>query len=117
MAQPQTAKPLKINPFKGDPHCFQTFQDELRLIFDSYSTTFQDAQGNTDDRKKIIYALQNMTNGNAADSYVAWQQDITNLINNFQKYKLHNSSSKSQTPISFYGDALNDQKKKFIYQE
>ncbi|KAF9439446.1 hypothetical protein P691DRAFT_769740 [Macrolepiota fuliginosa MF-IS2] len=48
-------------------------------------------------------------------SYVAWQQDIANLINNFQKYKLHNASSKSQTPISFYGNALNDQKKKFVY--
>ncbi|KAF9444996.1 hypothetical protein P691DRAFT_762885 [Macrolepiota fuliginosa MF-IS2] len=66
MTQPQTAKPPKINPFKGDPCCFQTFQDELRLIFDGYSTTFQDNQGNTDDRKKIIYALQNMTDGNAA---------------------------------------------------
>ncbi|KAF9441388.1 hypothetical protein P691DRAFT_766345 [Macrolepiota fuliginosa MF-IS2] len=195
MAQPQTAKPLKINPFKGDPCHFQTFQDELRLIFDSYSAAFQDAQGNIDDRKKIIYALQNITNGNAAgfqngfmkehwdntnncydysswtnfnsileenfkpkievtqaieffnqtftyllnqagitddqhrtqlyidtipdwiqqqiflttrtpDSYVAWQQDIVNLINNFQKYKLHNSSSKSQTPISFYGEPM-----------
>ncbi|KAF9439987.1 hypothetical protein P691DRAFT_768484 [Macrolepiota fuliginosa MF-IS2] len=221
MAQPQTAKPPKINPFKGDPCHFQTFQDELRLIFDGYSTAFQDAQGNTDDRKKIIYALQNMTDRNAAgfrngfmkkhwdntnnhydygswtnfnnileenfkpkieamqaieclkhaqldpkttdvavfnqtftyllnqagitndqhhtqlyintipdwiqqqiflttqtlDSYIAWQQDIANLINNFQKYKLCNSSSKSQTPISFYGDTLNDQKKKFIYRE
>ncbi|KAF9441666.1 hypothetical protein P691DRAFT_766020 [Macrolepiota fuliginosa MF-IS2] len=197
MAQPQTAKPPKINPFKGDPHHFQTFQDKLRLIFDGYSTAFQDAQGNPDDRKKIIYTLQNMTDGNAAgfqnsfmkkhwdntnncynygswtnfnnileenfkpkikatqaiehlkharldpkttdiavfnqtftyllnqiflttqtpDSYVAWQQDIANLINNFQKYKLCNSSLKYQTPISFYGNALNDQKKKFVYQE
>ncbi|KAF9440580.1 hypothetical protein P691DRAFT_767567 [Macrolepiota fuliginosa MF-IS2] len=51
------------------------------------------------------------------DSYVAWQQDIANLINNFQKHKLCNSPSKSQTPISFYGNALNDQRKKFVYQE
>ncbi|KAF9439718.1 hypothetical protein P691DRAFT_769058 [Macrolepiota fuliginosa MF-IS2] len=66
MAQPQTTKPPKINLFKGDPHCFQTFQDELRLIFDGYPTAFQDNQGNADDQKKIIYALQNMTNGNTA---------------------------------------------------
>ncbi|KAF9439719.1 hypothetical protein P691DRAFT_769059 [Macrolepiota fuliginosa MF-IS2] len=40
------------------------------------------------------------------DFYVAWQQDIANLINNFQKYKLCNLSSKSQTPISFYGEPM-----------
>ncbi|KAF9441193.1 hypothetical protein P691DRAFT_791901 [Macrolepiota fuliginosa MF-IS2] len=57
MAQLQTAKPPKINPFKGDPCHFQTFQDKLRLIFDGYLTAFQDNQGKTDDRKKIIYAL------------------------------------------------------------
>ncbi|KAF9440241.1 hypothetical protein P691DRAFT_768066 [Macrolepiota fuliginosa MF-IS2] len=86
MAQPQTAKPPKINPFKGDPHRFQTFQDELRLIFDSHSTAFQDTQGNTDDRKKIIYALQNMTNGNAAGFQNSFMKEHWDNTNNRYDY-------------------------------
>ncbi|KAF9439590.1 hypothetical protein P691DRAFT_769351 [Macrolepiota fuliginosa MF-IS2] len=86
MAQPQTAKLPKINPFKGDPCYFQTFQDELRLIFNSYSTAFQDAQGNTDDRKKIIYALQNMTDGNTAGFRNGFMKEHWDNTNNHYDY-------------------------------
>ncbi|KAF9441516.1 hypothetical protein P691DRAFT_766192 [Macrolepiota fuliginosa MF-IS2] len=86
MAQPQTAKPPKINPFKGDPCRFQTFQDKLGLIFDGYSTTFQDTQGNTDDRKKIIYTLQNMTDGNAAGFWNSFMKEHWDNTNNHYDY-------------------------------